>query len=149
MICDDVQGVYIGEVALQSSCLRYSHRNVSLFYRIFAIISCSRTAVLLYWYMKSTRNNECEFLLANQSQLGISIYFLSSCLGLRVPGSQPSQSSLPVNSDPDRHHVVLQKFAYETATQREAKSTSGYRYVKSFNLLTRASVNSGKFVVLN
>ena len=71
-----------------------------------------------------------------RSELTISSYFLSSCLGLRVLGSKPNQSSRPGNSNTDSHHVVLQAFAYETATPREATNTlECLKNLQSFGML--------------
>ena len=61
-----------------------------------------------------------------RSPFTILSYCLSSCLGLRVLGSKPNQSSRPGNSNKDRHHVILPAFAYKTATPREAASTPEY-----------------------
>ena len=75
-------------------------------------------------------NAESSLLLTNSS------YFLSSCLGLRVLGSKPNQSSRPGNSDTDSHHVVLQAFAYKTAKPREATNTPEYlKNLQSFSML--------------
>ena len=48
---------------------------------------------------------------------------ISSYLGLQVLGWKPNQSSRPGNSITDRHHVVLQAFAYKTAKPREPINT--------------------------
>ena len=75
-------------------------------------------------------------------------FYFQSCLGLRVLGSTPSQSARPGNSNADRHNVILQAFAYKTATPTEATSTFQYLYVKIYNLATCSNLNSGKLVVL-
>ena len=62
------------------------------------------------------------------SELTISSYFISSCLGVRVLGSKPNQSSRPGNSNTDNsHHVVLQAFVYKTAKPREATNILDYQ----------------------
>ena len=84
-----------------------------------------------------------------RTELTISSYFLSSCLGLRALGSKPNQSSRPGNSNTDSHHVVLQAFAYKTATPREATNTLEYlKNLQSLGMLqslpweTRRSQNN-------
>ena len=82
-----------------------------------------------------------------RSELTISSYFLSSCLGLRVLGSKPNQSSRPGNSNTDSHHVVLQQaFAYKTAKPRETTNT--LEYLKIFNLSACSNLYPGKLIVV-
>ena len=69
---------------------------------------------------------------SQRSELTISSYFLSSCLGVRVLGSKPNQSSRPGNSNTDSsHHVVLQAFVYKTAKPREATNVLEYQNIIS------------------
>ena len=72
-----------------------------------------------------------------RSPFTILSYCLSSCLGLRVLGSKPNQSSRPGNSNTDSsHHVVLQAFVYKTAKPREATNILEYqKNLKSLGML--------------
>ena len=56
-----------------------------------------RAFVLLYGYVRKVIRTNSESSL--RSELTISSYFLSSCLGVRVLGSKPNQSSRPGNSN--------------------------------------------------
>ena len=72
----------------------YSDRNISL----STLKSPSfRGFVLLYCYVRKVIRMNSESSL--RSELTISSYFLSSCLGVRVLGSKPNQSSRPGNSN--------------------------------------------------
>ena len=104
--------------------VRFRQERIS-FYPKIAIISCFRTAVL-----PRTKSNTDEFGEL-RSELRISSYFLS-CLGVRVLGSKPNQSSRPGNSNTDSsHHVVLQAFVYKTAIPREATNILEYQNITS------------------
>ena len=88
----------ISRIALQSLCHRYSDRNVSL----STLKSPSfRALVLLYCcidiYVRNVMRMKVESLL--RREFAISSHFLSSCLGLRVFGAKPNQSSRPGNSN--------------------------------------------------
>ena len=111
-----------------------------------AIISCFRTAVLLYWYTYEKQYGWMRRVRL-RSELTISSYFLSSCLGLRVLGSKPNQSSRPGISNTDSsHRVVLQAFVYKTAKPREA--TNILEYKKKLQSLGMLQSLPGKLVVL-
>ena len=79
----------ISRIALQSLCLWYSDRNVSL---STLKLPSLRAFVLLYCcidiYVRKVIRMNAESSL--RSELTISSYFLSSCLGLRVLGSKPN-----------------------------------------------------------
>ena len=78
-----------------------------------------RAFVLLYCYVRKVIRMNSGSLL--RSELTISSYFISSCLGVRVLGSKPNQSSRPGNINTDgSHHVVLQAFVCKIAKPREA-----------------------------
>ena len=115
----------ISRNALQPLCHRYSDRNVSL----STLKSPSfRPFVLLYCYVRKVIWMNSESLV--HSELTISSYFISSCLGVRVLGSKPNQSSRPGNSNTDSsHHVVLQAYVYKTAKPREPTNILEYQNI--------------------
>ena len=90
------------------------------------MLSYCCTAVLIY--VRKVIRMTAESSL--RSELTISSYFLSSCLGVRVLGSKPNQSSRPGNSNTDSsHHVVLQAFVYKIAKPREPTNILEYQNI--------------------
>ena len=78
------------------------------------------------FYVRKVIRMNSESLL--HSELTISSYFISWCLGVRVLGSKPNQSSRPGNSNTDSSlHVVLQAFVYKIAKPREATNILDYQ----------------------
>ena len=129
--------------ALQSLYLLYSDRNVFL----STLKSPSfRAFVLMYCYVRKVIRMNAESSL--RSELTISSYFLSSCLGVRVLGSKPNQSSRPGNSNTDSsHHVVLQAFFYKTAKPREATNILEYQNIISTQKWKSAASNQQSHMV--
>ena len=121
----------------------YSDRNISL----STLKSPSfRGFVLLYCYVRKVIRMNSESSL--RSELTISSYFLSSCLGVRVLGSSPNQSSRPGNSNTDSsHHVVLQAFVYKTAKPREATNILEYQNIISTQKWKSAASNQQSHMV--
>ena len=105
-----------------------------------------RAFVLLYCYVRKVIRINSESSL--RSELTISLYFLSSCLGVRARGSKPNQSSRPGNSNTDSsHHVVLQAFVYKIAKPREATNILEYQNIISTQKWKSAASNQQSHMV--
>ena len=120
----------ISRIALQSLCLWYSDRNVSLStlkspsFRAFVLLCCC--AAVLICVRKVIRMNAESSL---RSEFTISSHFLSSCLGLRVLGSKPNQSSRPGNSNTVttlfyKRLPTRQQRSREPTNQQDSNSTA-------------------------
>ena len=117
----------ISRIALQSLCHRYSDRSVSLSTLkspSFVHWYCC-TAVLIYVRKVIRMNAESSLRI----EFTISSHFLSSCLGLRVLGSKPNQSSRPGNSNtattfPCKHMPTRQQNRENLQIQQDSNSTA-------------------------
>ena len=97
------------------------------FYPKIAIISCFRTAVLIYVRKVIRMNAESSL----RSELTISSYFLSSCLGLRVLGSKPQ----PELSTRQQQHRQSPRCPASVCLQdSKTERTYKYTWVNQYNI---------------
>ena len=113
----------ISRTALQSLCLWYSDRNVSL----STLKSPSfRAFVLLYCCIDiRTKSNtdECGTFITYRIHIFVTFSFVMPWSTSTRIEAQPELST---RQQQHSHHVVLQAFAYKTATPREATNTLEY-----------------------
>ena len=113
-------------IALRSLCLWYSDRNVSLptlkspSFRAFVLLHCCIDI--------RTKSNTDECGKFTTYRIHNFVTLLSSCLGLRVLGSKPNQSSRPGNSNTVTTLSCKRLPTRQQKTDRTYKSTGQQQY---------------------